>query len=81
MSVCDTLNISVVEGKSFCSSYGDCAIISQKHLFVAMEFTQQVSAFAAMELEGSSYNAFLWYYGNSNTCPRAVPSNSDDYQP
>ena len=55
MSVCDPLNISVVGGKMFCSTVtvGDHSLVKQKvsggqeqeQVFVAMEFTVQVSTF------------------------------------
>ena len=57
MSVCDPLNISVVGGKSFCSTVTVCDHFprkvflqvsggqEQEQVFVAMEFTVQVSTF------------------------------------
>ena len=61
--VCDPLNISVVGGKSFCSTIKVCehfpiSLVTQKCLenksknryFVAMEFTVQVSTFVELKL-------------------------------
>ena len=49
VSVCDPLNISMVGGKSFCSTVTG-AIISQEQGLVAMEFTDQVSTFVELNL-------------------------------
>ena len=66
MSECDPLNISVVRGKSFCSTVTVCdhfprivfSLVKQKvsggqeqeQVLVAMEFTDQVSNFVELKL-------------------------------